>query len=188
MLSVASIWTERLELIPATSEILMSDLHGNPHLCRILNAGVPATWPPDHLTEDVLREFIRIDADKTDPYFSMWYWILHNTEDGIRTLIGSGGTMSSASSEGTVVIGYGVLDEYQGQGYATEAVRHLVRAIFEMPDIARIIATTHPELHASVRVLEKNGFSLSQQCPDGCVGMEEGTLCYERRRVTGKTL
>jgi len=182
MIFKTPIRTERLEMIPATAEILRSDLHGHASLARIVNAVVPASWPPEHLSKDVIREFLRMDADKTTPCFTSWYWIRNDTERGIRILIGSGGIVSLQDPEGTVVIGYGVLDEYQGLGYATEAVRNLIPVIFRNPEISCILATTYPELHASVRVLEKNGFVLSQRCPGGGEGIEEGTLCYERQR------
>ena len=40
------IQTERLDLIPATVEILKSDLHDHAALAKLLDATVPAAWPP----------------------------------------------------------------------------------------------------------------------------------------------
>jgi len=85
-----------------------------------------------------------------------------------------------------VVLGYSVLDEYHNRGYATEAVRALVPEIFSLPGIQRIIATTYPDFGASVRVLEKNGFSRTDRVPAG-TGAEEGTVCFllEKPRQSG---
>jgi RimJ/RimL family protein N-acetyltransferase len=96
-------------------------------------------------------------------------------------LIGSGGTGSCGESADAVMIGYSVLDEFQGQGYATEAIHSLIQVIFANPGIQRIIATTYPDLKASIRVLEKTGFVLAGPGSGGD-GMEEGTVMYVRKR------
>ncbi len=55
-------------------------------------------------------------------------------------------------------IGYGILEEYQGQGCATEAVKLAARWAFERPEVTALEAETAPENAASQRVLEKCGF------------------------------
>jgi len=75
------------------------------------------------------------------------------------------------------MIGYSVLDAFQNRGYATEAVRHLIPFIFLDPNIQRIAAATYPELKASIRVLEKNGF-IPMGATDCGEGIEEGTVLY----------
>lgn len=71
-------------------------------------------------------------------------------------------------ASGTAEIGYGILEEYQGQGYATEAVQAALRWAFLRPEVKEIEAETDPENKASQRVLEKCGFA-----PNGKFG-EEG--------------
>ena len=72
------------------------------------------------------------------------------------------------NADGMVEIGYGILEEYQGFGYATEAVDAAVRWAMEQPGVTRVEAETEPDNKASQRVLEKCGF-----VPTGIVG-EEG--------------
>ena len=55
-------------------------------------------------------------------------------------------------------IGYGILDQFQGQGYATEAVRLALQWAFQHPQITAVEAETDPDNAASQRVLEKCGF------------------------------
>ena len=65
-------------------------------------------------------------------------------------------------------IGYGILEEYQGRGYATEAVEAAVAWAFEQPGVTAVEAEAAPDNRASLRVLEKCGF-----LPNGTIG-EEG--------------
>jgi RimJ/RimL family protein N-acetyltransferase len=183
MIPASPIRTERLELIPATLEMLASENGDRRVLARLLNAAIPPSWPPPLLDEETLAGFVRMKVEGSDPVFCVWYWILINRDSGDRTLIGSGGTGSCSGDEGAVMIGYSVLSEFQNRGYATEALRHLIPAIFSYPGIRRIFATTYPELKASIRILEKNGF-----VPAGAIfegqGMEEGTVVYVRDAVS----
>ena len=70
---------------------------------------------------------------------------------------------------GTAEIGYGILEEYRGQGYAAEAVQAALSWAFQTPDVMVIEAETAIDNAASQRVLEKCGF-----IPNGKLG-EEGS-------------
>ena len=72
------------------------------------------------------------------------------------------------NADGSVEIGYGILEEYQGRGYATEAVEAVVRWALKQPGVTRVEAEAEPDNRASQRVLEKCGF-----LPSGVIG-EEG--------------
>jgi RimJ/RimL family protein N-acetyltransferase len=173
--------TERLDLILANRKILESDLGHRAELARLLHAEIPAAWPPPLMDEGVIREFIRMSLPASGPVFAAWYWVLNDPLDGRRVLIGNGGILGVENVPDTAVLGYSVLDEYQNRGYATEAVRALIPEIFALPGIRRIIATTYPDLRASIRVLEKNGFVRTDQVPAG-TGAEEGTVCFVREK------
>ncbi len=69
--------------------------------------------------------------------------------------------------DGSVEIGYGILDDFCGRGYATEAVRAAVEWAFHQPGVVRVEAETEPENAASQRVLAKCGF-----LPTGTIGKE----------------
>ena len=72
------------------------------------------------------------------------------------------------NSDGSVEIGYGIKEEHQGNGYATEAVSAAVMWALQQPGATRVEAETEPDNSASQRVLEKCGF-----VPSGIMG-EEG--------------
>ena len=84
-----------------------------------------------------------------------WYamWLIEKT-DG--TLIGD--LCFKGLEEKNPEIGYGILDEFQGHGYATEAVTLAVEWAFGHPEIIAIEAETDPENAASQKVLKKCGF------------------------------
>ena len=64
-------------------------------------------------------------------------------------------------SDGIAEIGYGISEEYQNNGYATEAVKALIQWVFTAPQVIAIEAETESENTASIRVLEKCGFKLN---------------------------
>lgn len=96
--------TKRLDLIPATLEILEADRDDRQKLARLLSAAVPGSWPPPLLDEETLGEFIRMTAENADPLFITWYWVRDNPAEGARVLIGSGG-IAPAPAHGTALIG-----------------------------------------------------------------------------------
>ncbi len=65
-------------------------------------------------------------------------------------------------------IGYGILEEYRGQGFATEAVKLALKLAFRHPGIKAVEAEADTSNVASQRVLMKCGFR-----PNGEIG-EEG--------------
>ena len=100
--------------------------------------------------------------------WGIFYWIAQSDGATSRILVGSG-FMSRPEASGAVEIGYGTLGEFQGRGYATEAVSGLAQWALSPPDVSQVIAEALPENAASMRVLLKNGFA------DTGPGTEEGT-------------
>lgn len=78
--------------------------------------------------------------------------------------------------DGSVEIGYGIVEEKQGQGYATEAVDAAINWAFQHPGVCRVEAEIEPDNIKSQRVLEKCGF-----VPSGIVG-EEGPRFYREKK------
>ena len=97
-----------------------------------------------------------LDGCLNNPDQWEWYaiWIIE-LRDG--THIGDL-CFKGLDSNGVAEIGYGILEEYQGQGYATEAVEATLRWAFQNPNVTAIEAETDADNAASKRVLEKCGF------------------------------
>lgn len=71
------------------------------------------------------------------------------------------------------MIGYSLLDQFHGKGYATEALQGFLDWVKREPTLRRVVADTFPNLTASIRVLEKSGFV---RCG---AGSEEGSIRFE---------
>ena len=101
-----------------------------------------------------------------------WYaiWMIEKT-DG--THIGDF-CFKGLREDGIAEIGYGILEEHRGQGYATEAVQAACQWAFGHAEVELLEAETDAGNAVSQRVLQKCGFR-----PNGTFG-EEGprfTLC-----------
>ena len=117
---------------------------------------------------DVLKDAYTemLNGALTHPDQWEWYamWMLE-LKDGthIGELCFKGIDLSGAAE-----IGYGVLEEYQGKGYATEAVNAVLEWALRQPDVSKIEAEAEESNTASLKVLEKCGFTRT-----GMIG-EEG--------------
>jgi RimJ/RimL family protein N-acetyltransferase len=87
----------------------------------------------------------------------LWYGILRGGGGDDRVVVGNGGFKGKPAPDGTAEVGYSILEEFQGRGYATEMTRALVAWAFSHPRVTRVVAETYPELTRSIRVMEKCG-------------------------------
>ena len=103
---------------------------------------------------------------EANPEQRIWYapWkISLKKEDTYIGDIGFKGLQENHAVE----IGYGILKEYEGQGFATEAVKALTEWAFANEEVYFVEAETAPENMASQKVLEKNGFSADGEGEEG---------------------
>jgi ribosomal-protein-alanine N-acetyltransferase len=85
----------------------------------------------------------------------LWYrfWNLVIIEGNM--IIGGVCFKGCPNENGEVEIGYGIDDYYQKQGYATEAIRELVKWAHEQDGVRYVMAETLKENIASQKVLQK---------------------------------
>ena len=112
----------------------------------------------DNQTSDELKAAYTemLEGSLKHPEQRVWYaiWMIE-LKGGIHI-----GELSfkGIDPNGVIEIGYGVLPEYEGYGYATEAVSAVVKWAYGQPEVTRIEAETDSNNFASQRVLEKCGF------------------------------
>ena len=139
--------TERLKIYPATREQMEALIAAERD--RDLRAAYT------EMLEGCLR-----NPDQWD-WFAMW---MIERRDG--THIGDL-CFKGLSPGGVTEIGYGILEGYRGQGYATEAVKAALDWAFGHPEVMSVEAETDAENVISKRVLVRCGFT-----PDGQTGAE----------------
>ena len=147
--------SERIRIYPATRE-QMEEMTAAETDCELKKA---------------YREML--EGYLAHPGESDWYaaWIIEKT-DGTRVgdLCFKGFRVGENPE-----IGYGILEEYRGQGFATEAVKLAVGWAFRHPGVNAVEAETDPGNAPSQRVLAKCGF-----LPNGETG-EEGPRFVVRK-------
>ncbi len=123
--------TCRLALIAITSASLLSEQTEDGRLAAICRARVPAEWPPEHWEPHVFELLLtRIAADATEVG---WHrYIALRKDDGSRILIGTLGGFRKAETPEECEVGYSVLPEFQGKGYATEATMALIEWVLDI--------------------------------------------------------
>lgn len=109
-------------------------------------------------TEDVLKVAYQEMLNGSLMHKEEWEWYaiwMIELKDG--THIGEL-CFKGIDEKGIVEIGYGIADKYQGNGYATEAVKVVVDWALNQPSVVYIKAETEETNSVSKRVLQKVGF------------------------------
>ncbi len=163
----------RLTLVAATLRHLEAELTGPLSLGALLGAEVSASWPPGEYDRNAQEYFQGrlAAASPADAGWFGWYAITAHEPFTSPTLVAAAGFLGPPDADGTAEIGYSVLPEVTGRGFATEAVRALgTWAIGN--GAARVIAHTTRANQASIAVLARCGF-----VEDG-PGAEPGTFRF----------
>lgn len=82
-------------------------------------------------------------------------------------VIGGIGFKGIPDQAGHVEVGYGIDEDFQNQGYATEAVGAMLQWALSHDDVSCVEGQTEPENVISQRVLRKNGFVRNGDGPEG---------------------
>jgi ribosomal-protein-alanine N-acetyltransferase len=112
-----------------------------------IGAHVPAVWPGHDLTGSlptIIAEMERLARDER------WLWVV--IERATETVIGDIGFHGPVTGTHTVELGYLILPEAQGQGYATEAALALRDWAAGRPGVERVIVRIAHANAASLRV------------------------------------
>ena len=166
--------TPRLHLIAATSEVARAEVSDRSALARLLDARLPADWPPPLNDDESARFFLQhLTAHPSAVGWMIWYFVTVD-ESGGRIAIGNGG-FKGPPSDRAVEIGYSIVPAYQRRGFATEGVRALIAWAFSHDGVDRVVAQTLPESGPSQALLRSLGFRKMPQ-------RKVGTLWFELER------
>jgi len=171
------IQSKRLNLIATTTELIKKDIEGSEFLATALGVEVPESWPPLLYGPNAMRFALLQLDDPAEQSWSFWYLV---TADDPGQLAGICGFKGRPDESGSVEIGYSVVDGFQRQGFATEAVSRLVGWAFSHHNVKEVCAETFPYLSQSISVLEKSGFEFTGP------GSEAGVVRYAVSRESLK--
>ena len=151
-----TIETSRLVMVPSSAESLLA-LIEQPESFAELAGFEPAPGLREFFVSDEVSPAWLAElrgARGADP----WHHGFLIVERQSSLAIGSAGFKGPPDSTGIFEIAYGVVPDYEGRGYATEAATALIGYAREQGQAGLVRAHTLPELNASTRVLEKCGF------------------------------
>ncbi|MEX0287668.1 MAG: GNAT family N-acetyltransferase [Flavobacteriaceae bacterium] len=143
--------TARLKMVPLSSEDVedIFQLHSEEEVARYNTIGIPENT---EVTRKVLEPLLATVKEEERTAFS---WTIRLKEEG--EFIGEIGFSLAPARYKLATIHYSILPKFWGKGYATEAVKALLKFCFEGLGLHRIEAGCAIENLASIRVLEKVG-------------------------------
>lgn len=159
--------TSRLDLVPLSGEMLRAIGEDRARFAELVDCEVSDDWPQQDFA-DVLPSIRNWVAQ--DEALSIWTYVIVRREP-TRVLVGEIGYKGPPNAESVVEIGYALLPEARRNGYASEAVRALVRWALQREDVLRVTAETIIGNDASERVLQRCGFRL--------IGIRNGSRWWE---------
>lgn len=154
----------RLDLIPATVELVEAAIAGPERLGELLGVEVQEGWPAFPQVFPGTLE--RLQRDPGDTRWWMHFFV--DPQQGV--LVGSGGYKGPPDDAGMVEIGYEVAPGLQGIGYGTSAASGMVDQALREPSVLAVIAHTLAEDNPSNGVLRKLGFGFDGEVADPNVG------------------
>jgi RimJ/RimL family protein N-acetyltransferase len=130
--------------------------------------------PPFFLDEGWLWA-IRSDQLRRDP--AAGDWIVRAVVNGDGVVVGHAGFHGPPDELGDVEVGYTVVPEHRGQGWAKAALAELLTWADGEPDVRRVVATIAPDNTPSLAVVRDFGFVHIGEQTDPVDGLE---LIYVR--------
>ena len=168
---------KRLILVPASLDMLKSEIESTTKLAEKLDVQKPFDWPPPLNDEHSQKYFLDyLNEHPDEPQWCLWYFIFRNQSDHKNILIGNGGFKGKPDAQGDVEIGYSIIELYQQRGFASEAAAGLIDWAFKNEQVKSVSARTLVGLRPSIRVLEKNHFVLAGNTK------EEGVIRFILKR------
>lgn len=147
--------TSRLILCAPTLSDLedLLQLQSNPHVMKYIDKGVRD------------REQVLLRLNKAIEHYEKHGFSLGSVYGkNDRKFVGRAGLIHLAydDTQPEVEIGYALLPETWGKGYATELAQSLIHWGFKHLTVNQLVGITHPENIASQRVLQKCGMQFSK--------------------------
>ncbi|WP_261132306.1 GNAT family N-acetyltransferase [Bacillus sp. Marseille-Q3570] len=147
-----NIETERLRMIDFKLELVNTIVTDKTKLKPHFGIKAHEDWPMKDYAE-ILP--LKLEELRENPSKAVWSGLIIEKETEI--IVGDMGCKGGPDAEGTVDIGYSIVPEKQGQGFATEMATGLIRWLFLEQKVTQVKADCLKTNRPSIRVLEKIG-------------------------------
>jgi len=152
-MSLKSINTTRLILVPITLEIIRDLLKNSTSELKKLSLKTDENWPTND-TKDILPIICK-EFEKYIVPTGFEIWMIVNRDN--MQVIGDIGFKGQPDNEGEVEIGYGLISEERGKGYGYEALEAMVKWAFSQEKVKVVKADCLIANYPSIKILEKVG-------------------------------
>ncbi|MBA3316758.1 MAG: GNAT family N-acetyltransferase [Gemmatimonadales bacterium] len=149
-----SVRTPRLDLTPLSADAIDALLAGDGiRLLALTGARFRHPAPPPYMADalPVVRDRLRAEPSEA----AWWNWLIVDRASG--EAVGSVAFAGPVNPEGAVLIGYAMYADFEGRGYATEAVRALVAWAFGQSGVREVRALAPVWNTPALRVAENVG-------------------------------
>jgi hypothetical protein len=131
--------TQRMVLVSGSAALLSADIAGREDLAHLLGVDVPGDWPPADLSQirDIFYHQL-LDNPSLEGWL-VWYWLMRDGDDNGQRLVGAGGFIGCAETDGCVRLGSSILAEYSDAGLEREAYEALIRWALQDRSVSRVM-------------------------------------------------
>ena len=153
-LQIENLQTERLLLIPFTTQICKNLIHNNFSDLHTMGFKKGKSWPDDDVLETLPKIISNLSLVEAPTGFESWMIIKNDTLE----IIGDLGFKGFNYEKGNIDIGYGIIKEERGKGYAEEATKALIKWAFTVDIVKEITARCLTNNNSSIKLLKKLNF------------------------------
>jgi len=148
--------TDRLIIKPLTYNQLLNYIKDDNSLEVELNLNKTSRIISPELKEALEETILPNVADLNKNYLYSTLWTIILKEQ--NKMIGDLCFVGEPNDQGEIEIGYGTYEEFQGNGYMTEALKGMLSWAKKQPNVKSVIASTDKTNIASYSILLKNDF------------------------------
>lgn len=147
--------TERLILIPFTTEIITSIKEEDGFLLKACNLNYGKGWPDEEAWETFPKIEKNLDLVINPTGFESWLIVKKENQ----SIIGDVGFKGRPNDDGAIDIGYAIISAERQNGYAIETVNALINWAFNQVEVTTVTASCLIVNLGSKKVLQKAGFA-----------------------------
>ena len=158
ILQIDKLQTERLILIPFTTQICKNLIHNNFTDLQTIGLKKGKSWPDEDVLETLPKILTNLSLVEAPTGFESWMIIKKDTFE----IIGDLGFKGFNYEKENIDIGYGVIKEERGNGYAEEATKTLIKWAFNQDIVKEITASCLIDNTSSIKLLKKLNFEITK--------------------------